>query len=100
MKSIRIRESLIDVDTPEVDDDSFIGDFQHHSDAVILHYRKLIECYEEAIPLLKLIDCNHEAVAEMLEKMADIYYKIHDWDNAIGRYEITLFIYFFEFALC
>lgn len=51
-------------------------------------YKKLIQCFEEALPLTKLIlGTNHSKVGDLLRRMGEIYMKLHDWDNAIGSFQ-------------
>jgi hypothetical protein len=56
------------------------------TDDTILQRRKLLECYEEYAEYLTLRkDQKNEAT--LSESMGDVYASIHDWDNAITRYE-------------
>lgn len=51
-------------------------------------YKRLNQCYEEALPLTKLIlGSNHPKVGELLFRMGEIYMNLHDWDNAIGSFQ-------------
>jgi tetratricopeptide (TPR) repeat protein len=53
-----------------------------------VRYKKMIQCLEEALPLTKLImGTNHPKVCTLLQRMGDIYMKLHDWDNAIGSFQ-------------
>lgn len=53
-----------------------------------VHYEKLIQAYEEALPLTKLIvGSDHANVCDILTRMGDLYQALHDWDNAIGSFQ-------------
>ncbi len=53
-----------------------------------MQYKKLNHCFEEALPLTKLINgSNHPSVCMMLQRMGEVYMKVHDWNNAIGSFQ-------------
>lgn len=55
---------------------------------LLSRYTKLNQCFEEALPITKLImGANHSKVCGLLHRMGEVYMKLHDWDNAIGSFE-------------
>lgn len=94
-ESIKIREDLIRADHPaatEFDDELlFLANPTLPSTDVALQYKKLNESFEESLPLTKLImGTDHSKVYESLNRMGEIYMKLHDWDNAIGSFQGAL----------
>ena len=92
-ESIEIRESLIQGDSPsdgrEVGDTLLFISNPSSSDPNLLHqYEKLNQSFEEALPLTKLImGTNHPDVCALLNRMGEVYTKLHDWDNAVGSFQ-------------
>lgn len=94
-ESIKIREDLIRVDHPaatEFDDELlFLTNPTLPRTDLALQYKKLIESFEESLPLTKLImGTDHPKLYEPLNRMGKIYMKLHDWDNAIGSFQGAL----------
>ncbi len=90
-KSIEIRESLLDEEALTSPVESFIHIDDIGLEGIILKYGKLIECYEDSLPLMKLLSGDaHEDVAILSTRMGHIYSKMQDWDNAIGSYHAAL----------
>ena len=90
-KSIEIRESLLDEEAQTTSEESFIHIDDIGLESIILKYGKLIECYEDSLPLMKLLSGDtHEDVAILSTRMGHIYSKMHDWDNSIGSYQAAL----------
>ena len=91
-ESIEIREALIKEEDPsanEVDDSLlFIETPSSTRPDLLVQYQKLNQCFEEALPLTKLImGSNHSDVCDLLNRMGEVYRKLHDWDNAIGSFQ-------------
>lgn len=91
-ESVMIREALIKKEDPlsdEVDDTLlFISNPCTSRPDLLLHFQKLNQCFEEALPLTKLkVGPNHSDVCDLLNRMGGIYEKLHDWDNAIGSFQ-------------
>lgn len=91
-ESIKISEDLIR------EDDLFVNELDYQllflsnptspRADLLLQYKKLNESFEEALPLTKLImGTNHPKVYEYLNRMGEVYMKLHDWDNAIGSFQ-------------
>ena len=91
-ESIKIREDLIR------EDDLFVNELDYQllflsnptspRPDLLLQFKKLNESFEEALPLTKLImGTNHPKVYESLNRMGEVYMKLHDWDNAIGSFQ-------------
>ena len=94
-ESIEIREALLhDVDPHAKDfDDTFLFISNPTSPRldVLSQYEGLNQCFEEALPLTKLImGANHPDVCNLLNRMGEVYLKLHDWDNAIGSFQGAL----------
>jgi len=94
-ESIKIREALIHDDDPsakELDDTLlFISNPASPRPDLLSQYEKLNQCFEEALPLTKLImGTNHPDVYDLLNRMGEVYKKLHDWDNAIGSFQGAL----------
>ena len=85
--SVAVRESLLKADMVAVDLDSecHISDPQPVSDDVNMQCKKLIECYEEVVPLTNIVNNNSINVISLLELMGEIYSKVQDWDKALER---------------
>ena len=91
-ESIKIREDLIREDNlfvNELDDKLlFLSNPTSPRPDLLLQYKRLKESFEEALPLTKLImGTNHPKVYESLNRMGEVYMKLHDWDNAIGSFQ-------------
>lgn len=53
-----------------------------------VQYERLIQAYEEVLPLTKLVvGSDHTNVCDILTRMGDLYQTLHDWDNAIGSFQ-------------
>jgi tetratricopeptide (TPR) repeat protein len=91
-ESIKIMEALIkddDVYYGEINDSLlFISHPWPMKPGLLDQYQKLNKCLEEVLPLTKLlVGPNHGDVCNLLNRMGDVYKKIHDWDNAIGSFQ-------------
>lgn len=92
-ESIVIWEELIkDDDTYAADElnDSllFISNPHLMKPGLLILYQKLNKCLEEVLPLTKLlVGSNHEDVSKLLNRMGDVYKRLHDWDNSIGSFQ-------------
>lgn len=91
-ESIEIREAFIRDNDPFADkfDDSllFISNPIPLQPELQIQYERLSQCCEEALPLTKLImGTNHPDVCDLLNRMGEVYKKLHDWDNAIGSFQ-------------
>lgn len=91
-ESIKILEELIkdeDMYSGTIDD-SLLFLFEPHSmkPGLQTQYQKLNQCLEEVLPLTKLlVGSNHGDVCKLLNRMGDVYKRLHDWDNAIGSFQ-------------
>ncbi len=86
--SMKILDALIRDDDIYCDEKEgcllFVSHRHSLSPGILVQYQKLIQCFEEVLPLTKLIaGTNHEDVCNLLIRMGDVYKKLHDWDNAI-----------------
>lgn len=91
-ESIDVREALIHGDdhvAKELDDTLlFISNPTSPHPHLLPQYEKLNQSFEEALPLTKLImGTNHPDVCDLLNRMGEVYMKLHDWDNAIGSFQ-------------
>lgn len=91
-ESISIREGLISEEDPtsHVINDTllFISNPRSLRPDLVSQYQKLIKCFEEALPLTKLLaGPNHKDVSRLLDRMGEVYKRLHDWDNAIGSFQ-------------
>lgn len=98
--SIAVRENLLKVDIVAVDlvSECHIADVQPVTDDINLQYNKLIECYEEIIPLTKLLDDDPMSVVDLLgefrtrggilciRSMSCSCHVIRYWERRIGRW--------------
>ncbi len=86
-ESISIREELLQETEEEVTDTihNFISDTGELDENVVLQYSKLIECYEAFFPLYKRLQNEQKVAATYLQKMGEAYFRIHDYDHAMGR---------------
>ena len=52
-------------------------------------HERLARCYEEALPLTKLVagTDQHPDVGRHLARMGEVYRQLGDWDNAIGSFQ-------------
>ena len=92
-ESIVIREVLLqDIDpmSKDLDNDTLLllsNPTSPRPDVLSL-YEGLNQCFEEALPLTKLImGTNHPDVCGLLTRMGEVYMKLNDWDNAIGSFQ-------------
>lgn len=92
-ESIEIREALIrDEDDPATKESQdtllFISNPTSPHPELLAHYEKLNQCFEESLPLTKLIfGATHPSVGDLLKRMGEVYIKLHDWDNAVGSFQ-------------
>ena len=92
-ESISIWEELIKDDDIYADDELndsllFISNLHSMKPELRVLYQKLSNCLEEVLPLTKLlVGSNHEDVCKLLNRMGDVYKKLHDWDNSIGSFQ-------------
>ncbi|KAL3792663.1 hypothetical protein HJC23_009391 [Cyclotella cryptica] len=94
-ESISILEALIKGDDMYCEEKEdcllFVSHPYSMNPGLLMQYQKLIQCFEEVLPLTKLIfGTNHEDVCKLLIRMGDVYRKLHDWDNAIGSFQGAL----------
>mmetsp|Transcript_19746 Transcript_19746/g.37053 ORF Transcript_19746/g.37053 Transcript_19746/m.37053 type:complete len:204 (+) Transcript_19746:506-1117(+) len=96
-QAIEIREALIQEAILQEDDPSakdlddsllFISNPPSPCPNLLSQYEKLNQCFEEVLPVSKLIlESDHPDVFDLLNRMGEVYMKLHDWDNAIGSFQ-------------
>ena len=91
-ESIAVREALLrDAAPPAPDGDDdllFVASPASPGPDLTSHYEKLTQCFEEALPLTKLIaGADHPDVRGLLTRMGEVYKKLQDWDNAVGSFQ-------------
>lgn len=91
-ESIKIREAMVQDDDHSAEEleDSLLFLFNPRSPCpdILSQYEQLNPCYEEVLPLKKLIlGSDHPDIFYLLTRMGDIYFRLHDYDNAIGSFQ-------------
>lgn len=63
-------------------------------DEISARYEKILDCYEEVLPLVKLLKGSADlSLTRTLHRMGDIYWKLHDWGNSVESYQEALRVY-------
>jgi tetratricopeptide (TPR) repeat protein len=85
-ESILIREELLEEHEAVTTETNFISEAREPDENAVHQYSKLIECFEAFFPLYKRLHNEPKVAVGYLQKMGEAYFKIQDYDRAMGRY--------------